>query len=403
MPPREKPARKSGEAAAALGALETTYRVACRARGVPPHRPLLAQIQTARDGGAGLGELLLCGVTGAALAAVCEALAAYSGASGLACWGCSIGDELASSTRMQLAQQALADRLRPECGARLRTQPPHPLLAAGAAPAEQQQSPPPRPEVERCPCFGEAALHELSLALGAAGALTRLVLDHTLLGCGGVAVLAPGLARCGALRCLSLCHCGIGPAGAEQLAGALVPSGCGAVAGASALARRPSVGGAAASRLGGGAAPAAACRPDSCAAVLEQLRLSGNPLRSAGLQALAAALRGMPALQVLALADLGVTDVDADGVGDLVSALAEGPPAAAPGLAEIDFELNLIGDRLASLFLELLPARPSLVLVKLTSHLSAEVVAQLCALMAANRAAAARPARPPGKAKQGAR
>jgi hypothetical protein len=236
---------------------------------------------------------------------------------------------------MQLAQQALSDRFGLIDHIHFKSQPPRPLLEvkkwslqtldgwkqqqqqqdapAGVCeqhPQLQQEAPPCRSQaatasrtcVDSCPRFCAAALQDLSLALGVAGlSLVRLVLDHTLLGDTGISQLATGLGKCSSLRQLSLCYCGIGPAGIKDLAAALgagsSSDGCAGPARGSAASAPPG-----ASRLSS-ASNRPASRDDSQSSSnagpkLQQLLLSGNPLAGCGLQHLTPALRCMQDLHV---------------------------------------------------------------------------------------------------------
>ncbi|KAF6266486.1 hypothetical protein COO60DRAFT_281 [Scenedesmus sp. NREL 46B-D3] len=219
--------------------------------------------------------------------------------------------------------------------------------------------------------------------------LVRLVLDHTLLGDSGISQLATGIGNCSGLQQLSLCYCNIGSAGITDLAAALTlnnsSDGC---AGNSSTASAPP----GASRLS-----SASCAPASAAGreggsrysssarpKLQHLLLSGNPLTGIGLQHLTPALRCMQDLQVLALADAGVGEADYLQLQALVCALTVGPGQ----LAQLDLDANYIGDHAARIMLTLLPAKPSLLLMKLTGRLSNDVVLQLAELMEQNVKAA---------------
>lgn len=229
---------------------------------------------------------------------------------------------------MQLAQQALSDRFGAMDHIRYRSQAPRPLLQVKKWYFEaledwkqrtqclqqctgQQQSQLHVPSKPDCR-FSSAALQQLSLSLGVTGlSLMRLVLDHTILGDRGIACMAAGLGKCAGLKQLSLCYCGIGPAGVRDLATALVPNssmeanskaGCVAVAVASAgMSRLSTV------SSGVAGAPVIADSPSltlsrtssQCGGPeLQQLLLNGNLLTGFGLQALSPALKAMTALQV---------------------------------------------------------------------------------------------------------
>uniref|UniRef100_A0A383W7Z4 Uncharacterized protein n=1 Tax=Tetradesmus obliquus TaxID=3088 RepID=A0A383W7Z4_TETOB len=331
---------------------------------------------------------------------------------------------------MQAAQQALSDRFGLVDHIHYRSQPPRPLLEVKKwslqtldgwkqqqQQQQQQQQPSAvaceghcqqqhmrqpcsveqdaavdRPAADSCPRFCAAALQDLSLALGVAGlSLVRLVLDHSVLGDSGISQLATGLGKCSSLRQLSLCYCGIGPTGVKNLAAALAPSssrdGCAGPARSSAATLPPGT-----SRLSSASSrPVDAAGNDSGVQItnsvgpkLQHLHLTGNPLSGCGLQHLTPALRCMQDLQVLALADIGVGEADKVQLQGLVHALTVGPCQ----LAQLDFDANYIGDRAAQLMLTLLPAKPSLLLLKLTGRLSNEVVLQLAALMEQNLKAA---------------
>lgn len=149
-------------------------------------------------------------------------------------------------------------------------------------------------QADSCPRFSVHALQELSLGLGVAGlSLSQLVLDHTLLGDAGISTLSAGLSKCCSLKQLSLCYCGIGPAGVKDLAAACTNGGTATVLSGSSTA-------AAGSRLSAvtGNNPGGIISEGSAGLNLEELLLNGNPLNAAGLQQLNAALRVMSALKV---------------------------------------------------------------------------------------------------------
>ncbi|WIA09224.1 hypothetical protein OEZ85_008634 [Tetradesmus obliquus] len=382
----DKKKTRNVEAITQLKAFEATYKAACRFHGTAPYKPLLALLQKCQEDSLPCNKVLLSGsaVDGAVTSAITECLASYAPVTTLASYGCSLGDQqvvpavpcppagvcppvpqhlqLNFQNHMQAAQQALSDRFGLVDHIHYRSQPPRPLL------------------------------EDLSLALGVAGlSLVRLVLDHSVLGDSGISQLATGLGKCSSLRQLSLCYCGIEPTGVKNLAAALAPSssrdGCGGPARSSAATLPPGT-----SRLSSASSrPVDAAGNDSGVQItnsvepkLQHLHLTGNPLSGCGLQHLTPALRCMQDLQVLALADIGVGEADKVQLQGLVHALTVGPCQ----LAQLDFDANYIGDRAAQLMLTLLPAKPSLLLLKLTGRLSNEVVLQLAALMEQNLKAA---------------
>ncbi len=76
---------------------------------------------------------------------------------------------------------------------------------------------------------------------------------------------------------------------------------------------------------------------------LSSLRLSGNPLGGAGLQALVLGLKDAAAgntLKELRLADIGVTEQDATPLQRLAYGLMDG---TCPVLEVLDFDMNFIG------------------------------------------------------------
>jgi hypothetical protein len=242
--------------------------------------------------------------------------------------------QLNFQNHMQLAQQALSDRFGLVDHIHYTSQPPRPLLevkkwslqaldgwkqqqqqhsSADGCGTHAQQQEQLQPCIEQsmaagsgadsCSRFCAAALQDLSLALGVAGlGLSRLVLDHTVLGDSGISQLATGLGKCSSLRQLSLCYCSIGPAGIRNLAAALTPSSSSSPDGGAGGAR----GSAASAAPGTSRLSSASNRPSSGAGTdngsvgpkLQQLLLSGNPLTGCGLQHLTPALKCMQDLQV---------------------------------------------------------------------------------------------------------
>lgn len=182
--------------------------------------------------------------------------------------------------------------------------------------------------------FSPAALQQLSLALRVTVLeLQRLVLDHTSLGDQGTAILAVGLGACSTLKVLNLRYCGIGPAGAQALAEALVPACKQRIASSSSA---PTAAGSAGSRISmsslnpqlasaaeaAGAPPAASNLKSSSTAApsgsssgassgsrepqLSELRLDGKPLGVVGLHSVSKAVRLLSSVKVITLADVSV-------------------------------------------------------------------------------------------------
>lgn len=196
----------------------------------------------------------------------------------------SVGSPVASAAAQQL--QWRQDYLLPKQQQQLQHQ----------SSEQQQGAAALRMEAEQCPRFGPTAVQQLSLALGVAELpLTRLLLDHTLIGDAGISTLSAGLAKCHSLKYLSICYCGIGTAGIRDLAAACAPTsaataaGAGAVAAAAVVSRLSTVTGVAADSSSPG---------NSGGLWLDVLLLNGNPLGAAGLQQLNPALRVMPSLKV---------------------------------------------------------------------------------------------------------
>lgn len=179
-------------------------------------------------------------------------------------------------------------------------------------------------------CFSTNALRQLSLALGVAGLqLQRLVLDHSVLSDEGISTLASGLSCFSSLNVLSLRYCNIGPAGALQLAEALVPAckhhGMEGVGGSVAAASGASASRMSLSCVNPQLAPVAPATPAQAAGaassttnttlssstassskqpILQQLHLDGNPLGAAGLHAVSKAVRWMTGIKELTLAGI---------------------------------------------------------------------------------------------------
>jgi hypothetical protein len=243
--------------------------------------------------------------------------------------------QLNFQNHMQIAQQALSDRLRLVDHIRYRSQPPRHLLevkkwslqtldgwkqqqqqeqvvSAGICEGRPQQPPcceqdaaVGRPCADSCPRFCAAALQDLSLALGVAGlSLTRLVLDHTVMGDSGISQLATGLGKCSSLRQLSLCYCSIGPTGIRNLAAALTPGnssdGSAGFARGGAASAPPGTSrlSSASSRPVGAGAESSSLSSNTAGPKLQHLLLTGNPLAGCGLQHLTPALKCMQDLQV---------------------------------------------------------------------------------------------------------
>lgn len=220
-------------------------------------------------------------------------------------------------------------------------------------------------------CFSPGAVQQLSLALRVTGLqLQRLVLDHTSLGDQGSTMLALGLGACSTLKLLSMRYCGIGPAGAQALAEALVPackqrigsssnsnSPAAAAAAAGSAASRislsclnPQLTAAAADATGGSpaavrssnaATPSSSSTSSSGGPQLVELRLDGNRLGAAGLHAVSKAVRLMASLKVLTLADVGV-DCQTPQAALEVQVLAHSLLAGSNELSTLDFTDNHI-------------------------------------------------------------
>jgi Ran GTPase-activating protein (RanGAP) involved in mRNA processing and transport len=193
----------------------------------------------------------------------------------------------------------------------------------------------------------------LSLALGVSGLqLQRLVLDHTVLGDKGASTLAAGIHCCSSLQQLSLRYCSIGPAGAQQLADALMPASTKHASFAGPAAdqlRISSPGLAGAGRPAGSCSNAVPCSSDvtntpgstGSAPSLHGLHLDGNPLTAAGLHAISKALKAMASIKILSLADIGLdcqVERDAQEVQVLAHSVLSGPNQ----LAELDFSDTFI-------------------------------------------------------------
>eukprot|EP00775_Hariotina_reticulata_P003245 gene3245-biopygen4903 len=263
--------------------------------------------------------------------------------------------------------------------------------------AHQQMSAAPAALHDNGACrFSTAALQELSLALGVLNlGLVRLVLDHTMLGNDGMAALSLGLAGCCSLKHFSACHCGIGPSGIRHFVTALI--GCSSSSnnsssGSFSVARagdlrgiRHSASMAAASRLSHTSSsnpPSQSSTPRvaTVGLALDELHLSGNPLKGRGLQHLNPVLHAMASLKVLGLASIDVTDADKVQLAGLVSALTLGQSQ----ITAVDFGGNHIGNRCAKHLLTVLEQKTSLQLLKLTPHLECDVVERCTLLMQQN-------------------
>jgi len=223
------------------------------------------------------------------------------------------------------------------------------------------------PAADTC-CFSAGAMQQLSLALGVTGLqLQRLVLDHTTLGDQGISHLAAGLRCCSSLKILSLQHCGIGAAGAKELAEAVMPSEhkkrstiasssstpsahgmgsrmsmgsvslCAAPQAVSAESGGPStISTAVSSSMTSSSRSSSASKP-----VLLELHMSGNPLGPAGLYAISKAVKVMPGLKVLGLADIGVDAAAEEGQLE-VQVLAHSLLSSPNELTTLDFADNII-------------------------------------------------------------
>lgn len=220
-------------------------------------------------------------------------------------------------------------------------------------------------------CFSAAPLQQLSLALGVMNLqLQRLVLDHTRLGDQGISTLTTGLANCSSLKVLSLRYCGIGPAGAQRLAEALVPackkqlgtSTPAATAAAGPAGSRMSMGsinpqlataldtGAVGSTTVGRSSSAATASISTTAGssptasrepLLLEVHMSGNPLGAAGLHAVNKAVRLMSSWKVLTLADISL-DCSSPAAQLEVQVLAHSLLAGPNELSTLDFTNNHI-------------------------------------------------------------
>lgn len=219
-------------------------------------------------------------------------------------------------------------------------------------------------------CFSAGAMQQLSLALGVTGLqLQRLVLDHTTLGDDGISSLAAGLRCCSSLKVLSLQHCGIGAAGAKELAEAVtvMPSvykkqssgtNSSSTPSAHGMGSRMSMGSvglsvappAVSAESGGPSTTSTAVSSSMTSSgksssasepVLLELHMSGNPLGPAGLHAISKAVKIMPDLKVLGLADIGVDAAAAAGQLE-VQVLAHSLLSSPNELTTLDFADNII-------------------------------------------------------------
>lgn len=261
-------------------------------------------------------------------------------------------------------------------------------IAAGSPPpssptgASSSQSPPACPSCS----FSAGPLQQLSLALGVTSLqLQKLVLDHTTLADEGISILAAGLGSCSSLKVLSLRYCSIGPAGAQQLAEALVPA-CKKQSGSSGTATAGAAGptgsrmsmravnpqlalAAPAAADPAGSSPAAgkssstlpasgSANADSSVQTSRQplllsLHLDGNPLGAAGLHAVNRAVRLMSSIKVLTLADIDL-DCSLQPVQLEVQVLAHSLLAGPNELNTLDFTDNHISE--GALCWDLMPA-----------------------------------------------
>jgi hypothetical protein len=216
----------------------------------------------------------------------------------------------------------------------------------------------------------------MSLALGVTSLqLQKLVLDHTTLGDEGMLILAAGLGSCSSLKVLSLRYCSIGPAGAQQLAEALVPTckkqqgssgtatsgaagptgsrmSMGAVnpqlalptpAPAETAGSSPSTGRSSSAVATTGSANAGSCAQAGRQPLLLSLHLDGNPLGAAGLHAVNRAVRLMSSIKGLMLADIGL-DCSMQPVQLEVQVLAHSLLAGPNELNTLDFTDNHISE-----------------------------------------------------------
>lgn len=430
MASKKKKTPKTLNAISLLTAFQATYKAACRKHGVTLDKSIQAALEEKLETGKAFDKVTFQGpeITSANLSAVLDAMAGYPSVKNLCCWNCNIGDQglLAVSQLLQSSGDKTwrGSKLRlleitndgdpynpqkwgerymamvqgetglPTLGASFRmpslvlgeAAPVSPATVipgitsgsaaavAGLAEVERRfsnlqatssrpttisymeshyvtplnptgtpgGSPAPPPPA---PSFGYDSLYAFSRALGTMNlALQVLVLDHNHLGDDGMKRLATGLKRCSKLKTLSVSNCGVGGGGASALNDTLVPD-----------------------------------EQDSGALLQPRyvhINLSRNPLGGAGLSALCPGVSACASLKVLNLSDCGISELHLPAIQSFAEAVG-----ANTSLEQVDFNVNFIGDKGASLLVPMLANSPHIKKFRLTSHLSRDVGQQIASLL----------------------